>query len=932
MSYQELSAAIESLNAVRQKHLEVINKYEQADVMFRANHQAMVDWLNTFGHVEFNDLAGQSHQVPTMLSLIEAVQGVNPNPHTMTKSHFDGLCIHRKSLYSGSGVVNWGANIPLSSLSTGYINKCTYARYDAKYKNQLLIGYKQEPAEQPQCVVDGVLITLNDGVARDATGGYESNRMWKQIPLPEAPDATKTIDYLSGVVTAYDNVEDAFAAETNDIKVIKSRKDYIFLEVWHEKISNKDIVYPLGNVQYLATDYKGIALSANLIDPKYSAFGDWDTQTTGYGAKWSTLTTSQKAILLGESKHNIYFDPDSGVYIQVRYRVRVIKGVSDEWRCYAGYTHGGNNIMRHVRTGTPFDLMIKPRGQSISTVDYFTDGTSDDVAYCGHTSRFAKMPTRNNLPIIKGQFCITRYKSSGEDKRTNYGYKGRCFALPIALVQRYNKGAYHPSYNPMGTAGFKSTTQSNGHEYWYSATAHQPNTPKDCFLHAADSGSVSTGLSGREGKFLYHDVIYEGLAENLIFDVNKQGDLLEDGLKRAISNELCSQDMLPILCVSGGFTISMVESKDNNTLEIEIDATGDSTHEFSYRYNSDTVYVCGQDGEIIPIHLGSSAYEHIALHLGADRSFIKLGTDPNIDIVTELLALVGKTCHLVWSGQSVQTYPDGSLKEPVTSPPLPEQQWFLPSSHILYQGVSATIGKMTMCDVVGKPAKIAAYFPNGLVGAFIPKLPDGTNQSFPLSRKAMDFGEISYLQSTGDGWVKQQVPLSDEENSITISSLHSDAVVLNWYTSSAAQTTKSWCKSVINVSPMIYVTSSNKPEMGCILHQGLFGSVPTGSGQEHLSVMSHALKSQDRYDVPATHSNINIETTSGPALKTIYSTFELNGFLYLQFNATETKSVSGSWGDDGKIEIVDNEKLSLHWSGAYLKTVCHQSKFPIGIA
>ncbi|TMO92868.1 hypothetical protein CWC11_22045, partial [Pseudoalteromonas sp. S3178] len=88
----------------------------------------------------------------------------------------------------------------------------------------------------------------------------------------------------------------SFQVLTSTESVITSRKDLVFLETWHEKISDKDVVYPLGNVQYGGTTFDGMPLdlSPSGIAQGYSAFGEWDTVTTGRGHKWTTLTDTQK--------------------------------------------------------------------------------------------------------------------------------------------------------------------------------------------------------------------------------------------------------------------------------------------------------------------------------------------------------------------------------------------------------------------------------------------------------------------------------------------------------------------------------------------------------------------------------------------------------------------------------------------------------------
>ena len=109
-----------------------------------------------------------------------------------------------------------------------------------------------------------------------------------------------------------------------------SRQDLVFLESWHEKISDKDIVYPFGNVQYRGSDVNGLT---GIDDgdfegaDTYSRFGVWQSagDLVGKGYVWSKLTLEEKKALASNPEHNIYVD-ENGEFIQVRYKITVEKG------------------------------------------------------------------------------------------------------------------------------------------------------------------------------------------------------------------------------------------------------------------------------------------------------------------------------------------------------------------------------------------------------------------------------------------------------------------------------------------------------------------------------------------------------------------------------------------------------------------------------
>ena len=93
------------------------------------------------------------------------------------------------------------------------------------------------------------------------------------LPSPFAYGAKK-LKFTASATTTYinvgvydDDISSVGYAEFNNIAVYPadaiSRSDLVFLESWHEDISDKNIVYPLGNVQYLGANSDGLTGIAN---------------------------------------------------------------------------------------------------------------------------------------------------------------------------------------------------------------------------------------------------------------------------------------------------------------------------------------------------------------------------------------------------------------------------------------------------------------------------------------------------------------------------------------------------------------------------------------------------------------------------------------------------------------------------------------------
>lgn len=313
----------------------------------------------------------------------------------------------------------------------------------------------------------------------------------------------------SGASTSYSYFDNIAVYPADAI----SRSDLVFLESWHEDISEKNFVYPLGNVQYLGgnTDgLTGIANGAFTGFETYSNFGVWQTPSAliGKGYVWSSLTEAQRKAFISNPDNNCYLDGDK--VIQVRYRVRVVQGLGDSWTKVS--PEAENNIDARY-----------------STLNY-TDGVTKYVQLKGKIVSL----TSDIGNTVQNGFFVTKDKASfynGVDnglwigvKGTNTildntsAYDGKCYALPIALVHRKNLGISHPVYNPNGT---KKASDEN---FWYN-TAVSFTSISDCFDPSkllTASGYIGT-VSGRpDGLF------YDQVHESDITDLRNSSKKVED--------------------------------------------------------------------------------------------------------------------------------------------------------------------------------------------------------------------------------------------------------------------------------------------------------------------------------------------------------------------------------------------------------------------
>ena len=228
-----------------------------------------------------------------------------------------------------------------------------------------------------------------------------------------ATSAIMQIDFRARGGDSYANIDNIAVYPLDAI----SRSDLVFLESWHEDISEKNFVYPLGNVQYLGfnTDgLTGIANGAFTGFETYSLFGNWQTPSAliGKGYVWSSLTEAQRKAFIANPDNNCYLDGDK--VIQVRYRVRVVQGAGDSWL----NTDVTNPTTSGISLQFSSSLKVETKGKQVSISTDLMNGT---IFY-------NKANATYGINADTGTFVS--FPSS------TVSYNNLVFALPIALVHR----------------------------------------------------------------------------------------------------------------------------------------------------------------------------------------------------------------------------------------------------------------------------------------------------------------------------------------------------------------------------------------------------------------------------------------------------------------------------------------------------------------
>lgn len=214
----------------------------------------------------------------------------------------------------------------------------------------------------------------------------------------------------------------------------------------------------------------------------------------GKGYVWSSLTEAQKKAFVANPDNNCYLDGDKT--IQVRYRVRVVQGLGDNWEYINSQT--GSSLAYNVTQ------YVQAKGKIVNTASDLSTGTY--FYNSGYSNR-----------IDSGIWISSQ---------TSTAYDGKCFALPIALIHRRNQGMYHSVYNPNGT---RKAVDGN---FFYNTTETFTSI-SDCFNQSkllTASGYIGT-VSGRPDG-LFYDQVHEGD----ILDLRNSSKKVED-YNRLISRE-----------------------------------------------------------------------------------------------------------------------------------------------------------------------------------------------------------------------------------------------------------------------------------------------------------------------------------------------------------------------------------------------------------
>lgn len=354
--------------------------------------------------------------------------------------------------------------------------------------------------------------------------------------------------------------------------------------------------------------------------------------------------------------------------------------------------------------------------------------------------------------------------------------KGDDIAVGLTIVQRINQGAYHPVWNSEGCSLLLNGSNGSSPK-WYGLTTGKPSSIGDCFKPAhrnppwvdGDRAKVSSiangvGFNGRPDGKFY-DAIYASDVKDLRMSSKK--------LPRKEIHEKYER-----IAISG--EVRGFEGVPFTVIETITDVSHTANTFFAATTDALSKMIVGQR---VWIQEASGYVERTVATINIDSSYFT--TTVSTDRVNGNLMVIG-----------------------------------------LYQ--THKQANPTWTDIIGSPENIAATFPDGVQGQWIPVIPDGTPKDFPLNRGRKSLAiklDLIFTDNQGVSWTI--VPnYSVGWDAFKDAAFASERVELFHYETQAHFTQDDALGDALDKSISVIATNNHND---AILVSSLTGNVSTGS-------------------------------------------------------------------------------------------------------
>ncbi|MGL0941510.1 hypothetical protein ACSTDY_04370 [Vibrio vulnificus] len=601
---------------------------------------------------------------------------------------------------------------------------------------------------------------------------------------------------VDGTDVQFSNISLKAATE----EVVTERVDMFGIEGYLEKANGT--LYPYGCIQGQLTTVDGVATEIDNSRP-ITYFAAYDGDTSSRGRRWdlSKLTFVQLATIMSNPEHNAYYTKE-GELVQFRVRQRTFAGVGNgDWK---NVNSASNDYLQfnNVTGGA-----VRPQGSSDDAESGFNDGSNN---YYRTFTTYPQGVMEQNKGLV-GVFGVRNHSVN-----TGIAVNSECYFYVMGTVPRLNQGAYHQSFNPMGTRQFAIANTGvsiiNSYTPWYGnfQAGIKPTTQKDCFTVIKNTEEIAVGAhfgtgaigqpSGRpDGKF--YDAIY----------ASGQGGVIDF---RMSAWDMSSKEE------AAKIFQKVVNGTYRGLEKLVLTKVGTVTH------NGNAVYSDGYTKLIVSGQEWSPEFSdwYGITESGGDASLPNsyiVAIDGSVYPLGSINPRASSgTCYISkLAGDVSAKFPAGTYNV------------------VIGRAVGPSVsGDFSQVDVIGSPAEILKVdaLKNGWMGSWIPVIPNGTTKFFPLTRKhigAASGNPRVYSDNNGTSWTSATIVYDTTKNGHQYAGAGT-RVELWYYTAFAKQTKPSTNKPVLNGSEGVGLVSTmqhHDVNEGCLLQESLTGKIGTTS-------------------------------------------------------------------------------------------------------
>ncbi|ALS32677.1 hypothetical protein PTRA_a1466 [Pseudoalteromonas translucida KMM 520] len=858
-------------------------------------------WLNSNSASEtLTDSHGitQSLKTPSQMvrdhdNRLAELDEIHPFPWAMRKVEFEARRAVNNEMFAASGFVYFGKQTTLSE----NVGEGLSSVESQHWVNQFRLGvspvsnniFGKSVTHFPKLNIGGVVTNLRQ-IGRAA---HETDN--NSVRLPPAEDGTRTYDSATGLSVTHATPEIAFASETATNKVVTDRVDMWGFEAYLREVKDDDpFVYANGLIQSLAGDINGVATFVDTSRPEtYFSWFEGDAPIRGRGVNWQTASEANRIKIASDPANNIYFDDATGKFYQWCVRGRSFAGAGNgDWRTSRPQKADTLGFAQHLAT------TVQIQGSR---------GALEPPAWA--TTYVGREHTSNKNPFL------------GVFTNVNHGIPEDNYFLVCGSVNRLNQGAYHPSFNPSGTAKWGGGTLDEynlAYRYDWREIGSLPSlgmvatTRQQAFTlkSTAQQGSGSIGSEPARPDGRNHDTIY----------ASGHGGLCRD--MRYSAWGLTQEDFVEAdLNVKSGKYRGRENLARTKVDKLEVISDGFSGAVPNYLYQDSRLRNIGVNmasGETLDYYLVNSATKEV------------IHSDD-----------IPPAAHDVSRSKSIY---------------YPAAWGDTPTIYVIHRTpeASSIAGEFSHAEVIGTPSNILLCkdLKSGWLGSWHPILPDGVSQPRKLSRKAKDVTKVYRTTDLGVTWTGHTISslavFSERENTVSFPSLSADYILMLMYTTKARMTEGASNSPVYGgekgvgvVHATAFTQGDNNYQSSSDFCYSLISKVTdrytVAAYPENQKTLSLSINTDKRLtdakEAITTHTPINLSIIpENPAVKALNYNVLNNqqGFVNYAYTELKAEALGAGVGDDNQIHIVDGKSTRLDDNGAKVIYGTAQIVEPLG--